>query len=107
MPQRVRRDALGDARQNHLGRGDGAVELTGVIGLIGFWPGKSQTSSGATCHQSRNSSSSCSESITVQSRCPLPLLVPAASCAGWFPGLDPGMSDTFRFATSDTRRPAP
>jgi hypothetical protein len=41
-PQGVRQYAFGDSRQSLCSR-DGAVELTGVIGLIGFWPGKSQT----------------------------------------------------------------
>ena len=41
MPQGMRRDALRDARQA-LGGVDGALELTGGTGLIGFSPGKSQ-----------------------------------------------------------------
>src|SRR6516162_1615578 len=44
----------------------------GVIGLIGFWPGKSHTCGRAAFHHSRNSSSSRGDSITSRSRCPLP-----------------------------------
>jgi hypothetical protein len=72
----------------------------GVTGLIGFWPGKSQTCGRAAFHHSRKSSGSRGDSITVRSRCPLP-------CSTRSVMRSLSMSDTFRFATSDTRRPAP
>src|SRR5271154_1604191 len=42
------------------------------IGLTGSSPGNSQPLGGATCHQSRSNSSSCGESMTKRSFCPLP-----------------------------------
>src|SRR5208337_5024797 len=43
-----------------------------VTGLIGFWPGNSQTCGRAAFHHSRRSWSSWGDSITSRSRCPLP-----------------------------------
>src|SRR4029077_14237492 len=94
----------GDTRLEMPARSLAAVtarlSCRGVIVLIGFWPGKSQTCGRAARHQSRNSSSSCGDSITYRSRCPLPCST--RSVMRWL-----SISDTFRFATSETRRPAP
>src|SRR5271165_3738829 len=70
-----------------------------VTGLIGFWPGKSQTCGRAAFHHSRRSWSSWGDSITSRSRSPLP-------CSTRSIMRPLSMSDTFRFATSDTLRPA-
>src|SRR5271157_65268 len=71
-----------------------------VTGLIGFWPGNSQTCGRAAFHHSRRSWSSWGDSITSRSRCPLP-------CSTRSIMRSLSMSDTFRWATSDTLRPAP
>ena len=60
--------SVGDTRLEMPARSLAAVtarlSCRGVIGLIGFWPGKSQTCGRAARHHSRKSSSSCGESIT-------------------------------------------
>ena len=71
-----------------------------VTGLTGFWPGKSQTGGRAARHHSRRIVSSCGDSITYRSRCPLPRSTRSV--------MRPlSMSETFSLAISDTRRPAP
>ncbi len=78
-------------------------EVRGIRKLdINFQKGTfvSQTGGRAAFHHSRRSWSSRGDSITSRSRCPLP-------CSTLSIMRPLSMSDTFRFATSDTRRPAP
>ena len=99
VSQGVRRHALGDTRQARGGV-HGAPKLAGGHRVDRVLAGESQACGRPARHQSRSSSSSCGESITYRSRCPLPCST--RSVMRWL-----SISDTFRFATSDTRRPAP
>ena len=99
-PQGVRRYALGDARQI-LGGGDSAIELTGGDRIDRVLAGKEPDLRlpRRPPLNARRSSSSCGKASRSD-----PAALPCSTLSVM---RSLSMSDNFRFATSDTLRPAP
>src|SRR6516162_116913 len=99
VPQGVRRDALGDARQI-LGGGDGPIELTGGDRIDRVLAGKEPDLRPRRPPPVPQESQQLRREHHIAIALPLP-------CSTLSVMRSLSMSRTFRFATSDTRRPAP